>query len=247
LALTAAAYLFLLQPVKAEYRAELYRFQGQLTLRDKFGLWLDATQTYLERDPNAASSTGSLTTLQDSLRRLDFIHIFSLVRSYTPSVVPYYGGSGYSYFLVGWVPRFLWAGKPDALQSNIDMVLDYGMMNESELSTTMMSVGQLPEAYANFGYAGVVGFMLVQGLFLGALAYIFGATRSVVAQALLAGVLVELLNGVGGASSEVYGTLLENLVICSIVVWVVLDQRGPLARVFDRFTGRAMVARSVAS
>jgi hypothetical protein len=233
LAAIVLSYLFVLQPVKSEYRAQIGRLQGQVSLSERVGLWLDATQAYLGRDPNSSQTSDSVSTLRDSLRRFDFIHIFSLVRSFSPSAVPFYQGASYEYFMVGWIPRFLWPDKPGALQANIAMILDYGMMTEAGLLTTMMTVGLLPEAYANFGYVGIAGFMALQGLFLAGLTYTFGAARSVAAQAILVAVMVSMLNGVGGSAAVVYGTLLQALVACTLVVWLLIDERGPAARILQ--------------
>jgi hypothetical protein len=119
------------------------------------------------------------------------------------------------------------------------MVLDYGIMDEVGVTTTTMSVGLLPEAYANFGNLGIAVFMLLQGVVLAALTHLYGAARSVGAQAILLGATASMLNGVGGATAQVYGTLLQDLVISTALVWILLDRRAPAARLLQRFAEAA--------
>jgi hypothetical protein len=225
----ACAYLLLLQPIKAEYRAQLSNASSELSLVDRLGIWYDVAQSYLDRASTQASPADTLDTTRTSLTRLDFIHVLAHVEAFTPSVVPYYNGSTYSYFLYGWIPRLVWPDKPGALDRNIELILDYGLITEAILETTMMSIGTLAEAYANFAYPGVVVLMAVQGVILALCSRSFAGRGSIGAQAVLLSVLVTFLNGVTSSTAILYGGLLQNLAANTLLLWL-LSGRWTLFR-----------------
>jgi hypothetical protein len=77
------------------------------------------------------------------------------------------------------VPRFIDANKP-ASQVGMDLLnVRYGLLTVEGASVTAIGWGLIPEAYANFGYPGVLGMGLVVGLLCGGLTW-WSANREVV-------------------------------------------------------------------
>lgn len=99
--------------------------------------------------------------VQFALARFDLVHKFAYVQEITPAIKPYYYGSTYSYFLYAWIPRLLWPAKPSAAQANEQLDVDYRLKAPEQGST--IGIGQLPEAYVNFGLLGIILVMSIQG------------------------------------------------------------------------------------
>lgn len=214
-----SVYLLLLQPLKFEYRARLAVARTAPSLVERLGLWSDVAQAHFERSSGDQSPDTLLTTSRGSLTRLDFIHILAHVQALTPSVIRHYGGSTYSYFVVGWIPRLVWPDKPIAHEANIEMILSYGLIMESELQTTMMSLGTVAEAYANFGQVGIVAFLALQGVVLALCSHVFSGRGSIGAQAVLLSVLVTFFNGISSSTAILYGGLVQNLLANALLLW----------------------------
>jgi hypothetical protein len=220
-----------LQPIKIAYRTVLGNSSVVYDLGGRLGVFFDVTSLFVQKslDPSVADPTntfaysgiggGPLETARGSLGRLDYIHEFALVRVYTPDQIPYYGGSTYTYFFVGWIPRLVWPGKPSALAQNTDVVLNYGILSETSAQTTTASVGPLPEAYVNFGDVGVVVFMALQGVVFAFVRRVFCGASSIGAQSVALSVLFFLVNGVGGITTVLYSGLIQNLAANAVLLW----------------------------
>ena len=100
------------------------------------------------------------------IRRVSLILPLSHVVESTPSQVPYWKGETYKTLFVGWIPRFLWPGKPEERWGNL-FGQRYGILS---LSNRRMSVNipWVTELFANFGWYGIVFGMVAIGLFLAA-------------------------------------------------------------------------------
>jgi hypothetical protein len=138
--------------------------------------------------------------------------------------VPFYDGSTYSYLLFGWIPRILWADKPTVHDENIRVILDLGILAESQLATTITSVGTLAEAYANLGEAGVVLIMLLQGFVLGLCSWAFNVRGNIASQAVLLATTVYFLNGIGSSTAFLYGGLIQHLGANALIVWLAMRE-----------------------
>lgn len=212
---TIAVVIFL-SPVKADYRERAWlgedpdiAEQSSLT-RGK--LWIDQAADYWEetlagrRDLSEATSSAT--------GRADFIHQVAYIYSMTPSVIPYQYGKTYSFFLVSFIPRIVWPDKPLAGSANGYYALTYGITTEEGAKTTTFGVSILGEAFMNFGWAGVVLIMLLQGILIGAMQHSFGGrTSGPGGQAVFLCFFVYFLNGIGSSTEIMFGGILQNLLL----------------------------------
>jgi hypothetical protein len=139
----------LLQSVKVEYRQQAAN--GQLNGTARVTRWFQDTQQTLQPLVTGDVLTNLQTLTRQSMSRFDTFHVFEHVHQWTPAVVPYYGGSSYSYFLVTWIPRAVWPDKPNASDVNVRFELDYRLLASSQVGGASIGLGQITEAYANFG------------------------------------------------------------------------------------------------
>lgn len=107
---------------------------------------------------------------QQLLDRANLIQIHTLVVRHTPADVPYLWGETYKYILFGLVPRLLWPTKPHGHMATTILGLNYKVANAGSLQTTTVGFGYLPEAWANFGWWGIVGLAIVIGFTMQAVA-----------------------------------------------------------------------------
>jgi len=243
LAAGAVAYLLILQPVKYSVRSMPTDLTDASAVTARLDAWLTLASNQIDQVFSGGSIDDASGTGRESAQRLDFVHVLVHVRSHTPSVIPYLGGFSYSYLLTGWVPRLVWADKPTAQSDNIQLVLTYALTTPQVLEHTSMALGTIAEAYANFGDAGVVVFMLLQGLALGAACRMFSARGDVGGQAVLLSVLVFFLNGINTNTATLYGGLVQNLAANAFVLWLLAGTRPP--RTVPR--GQWLSARSAVS
>jgi hypothetical protein len=241
LVVMAAIYLFFLQPVKLAYRTLLFNSTPNLDFVQRMALWSDATTVLLESTGGSTRTAGNssdaenwLNTGRTSLQRLDYIHQFELIRLDTPDRIPFADGATYRYFVFGWIPRLVWPDKPSPLDDNNQLILAYGVLSENSSLTTAAGLGLLPEAYANFGDQGMILIMALQGLVLAAVCRAFTASGRIGQQAVLLSVVIYLVNGVGGITAVMYGGLIQNLVVGTLLFWLAAS-RAPAAEWRPRF------------
>ena len=103
--------------------------------------------------------------LNPSVSRVSLLNQTANVVDLTPSVIPYQYGWLYSYMAITWIPRFVWPEKPSVNEANQYYQVAYGLTSEEALSRVSISVGLLTESFINFGWIGVVGIMLLAGIF----------------------------------------------------------------------------------
>jgi len=101
------------------------------------------------------STHGKLTS--KLIDRTSLFHLMCLVVSTTPSTQPFLNGDTYLDIPAQFVPRLLWPNKPLGHVSTSKLAIYYGLQTEEETQTTTIGFGMLTEAYANFGWFGVVG------------------------------------------------------------------------------------------
>ena len=90
------------------------------------------------------------------LDRTSLIQILCLVVANTPDHLPYLNGETYLQIPGQFVPRFFWPNKPVGHISTYTLSIYYGLQNAEDTEKTTIGFGLLTEAYANFGYIGVV-------------------------------------------------------------------------------------------
>ncbi|HEX3655054.1 MAG TPA: hypothetical protein VHV55_04575 [Pirellulales bacterium] len=108
--------------------------------------------------------------VQQLLDRANLMHVQALVMQNTPSQMPYLWGETYKYIPINLVPRFVWKEKPHTHMATTVLGLHYNVANRGSLRTTTIAFGTLPEAWANFGWIGVLVFAMVVGFTMQAVA-----------------------------------------------------------------------------
>ena len=225
---TAALVVFL-SPVKSDYRERAWlgedpelADQSSLT---KGSLWIEQATEYwkdtLGGSRDLAEATSSATG------RADFIHQVAHIYSMTPEVVPYQHGKTYSFFAVAFIPRLLWPDKPTAGSANGFYAVTYGVTTEEGAKTTTFGVSILGEAFMNFGWAGVVFIMLLQGILIGVMQHSFGGFESGPGgQAVFLAFFVYFLNGIGSSAEIMFGNILQNL-LCGYFLLLWAREKSP--------------------
>ena len=150
--------------------------------------------------------------------RIDFLHVFARVHSLTPTPIPYYGGLSYQYFLGGWIPRAVWPDKPDAIAAQQRLTVDYAFQLPTNVTLYSYGLGQITEAYANFGAIGVLIFMIIQGIFFAVIDASLNGPESDGGRAVYLSVTVILLNGIGASTAVIFGNMVQNLLSNAVIV-----------------------------
>jgi hypothetical protein len=209
-----------LNAVKGEYRSQAWYGGEQLGVTERLSLWSDLGQEVVSTMASGDAASNIVDLVRASMARFDLIHKFGYVREVTPRLIPYYDGATYEYLLIGWIPRFFWPDKPNASSSNSQLDVEYGFLYEQQTSRTVVSIGQLPEAYVNFGLLGVVVVMLLQGLVLGAINHLYNGPRSDGGRAIYLSVMIFFLNGIGSSTVIWFGGLAQNLLANTLILRV---------------------------
>ena len=214
LAILAGFVLYLvLNPAKFEYRRQVW-FSGQeYGIGQRLEVWSSAVDQELAA---ARQEEAWEETVRDSLARFDLVHKFAHVREMTPTYIPYYNGESYSYFLYTWVPRMLWPDKPAASESNDRLDVDYGLKYEAQPVT--IGIGQLPEAYANFGVIGIAVVMALQGLVFAVLDVVLNSPRSDGGRAIYLVIMAYFLNGIGSSAAVLFGALVQQVLASAVLL-----------------------------
>ena len=214
LAILAGFVLFgVLNPAKFEYRRQVWYSAKEYGFNERLSVWGDALEGELEGRTQQGTWQ---TTMSDALARFDLVHRFTYVREMTPSFVPFYRGETYSYFLYAWIPRFLWPDKPSASMANQRMDVDYELKYEWQDST--ISIGQLPEAYANFGIVGIVVMMALQGVVFALLDAVLNGPLSDGGRAIYLVIMASFLNGIGSSAAVLLGALAQQILASALIL-----------------------------
>jgi hypothetical protein len=113
----------------------------------------------------AADETESRMTAK-LVERTSLLQMMCLVAAVSPSQQPFLKGETYKDIPAQFIPRFLWADKPLGHVSTSKLAVYYGLQNEEDTEKTTIGFGLLAEAYANFGYIGIVGIGIFFGYFI---------------------------------------------------------------------------------
>lgn len=124
-------------------------------LPEFFGQWIEFG---IKRDDEGEKEVASGILERASLFQI----MCTLVRS-SPEPKDYLMGSTYRPIPLLAVPRILWPNKPRPHESNTTLAVYYGFVSESGAQRVSIAFGIPSEAYANFGFIGV----LVVGIGMG--------------------------------------------------------------------------------
>lgn len=100
------------------------------------------------------------------LERTSLFHMLCLVADCTPARQPYLDGETYGYVPAQLIPSFFWHGKPPSHIATYRLSVYYGLQSPEDTARTTIAFGLLAEAYANFGYFGIVLLAFAQGFWI---------------------------------------------------------------------------------
>jgi hypothetical protein len=101
------------------------------------------------------------------LERTSLVHILGQVMDDTPNRLPFLMGQTYGMIPELMVPRVFWAGKPRGTLPSETLGIYYGVQTVEGADFTGISIGPLAEAWANFGWIGVVAAGAFCGMLFG--------------------------------------------------------------------------------
>lgn len=224
---TLGVTMFLiLNPLKGEYREMTwfgeYADAGPV---ERLSAWTVAAGNVFGQSSTSDYSVREHNVVQQSAARFDLLHKFAQVRSLTPSTVPYFGGITYSYLLYTYVPRVIWPAKPLATEATDVLDFSYGLRSPNQESNgTNIGVGQVAEAFANFGSVGVVIVMVIQGAIFALLERILNGPNSIGGRAIYVAVMVFFLNGIGTAAVILFGFIIQFVIATGLLMWPFIDR-----------------------
>ena len=173
-------------------------------------------------------ATGNFET--SIVDRASLIQMLLLAQSDTPDRVDYLMGETYAMLPQVLVPRFIDADKP-ASQVGMDLLnIRYGILTSEEAASTAVGWGPVAEAFANFGYLGVIGVALVLGGICGALAR-WSASSEITSIPTLASIstMLVLLN-IEADSVQIFASSLQSfaavLIFSVLYRWFSVPRKG---------------------
>ena len=154
--------------------------ENQLNLTAFYSSWFQSSEMVL------ASELSEFKPREGLLERTSLLRWLLLVASETPSNKPHLDGLTYKTSFSLFVPRIFWPDKPDSLLPTFQLAYEYGVQTWERAQNTSITLGQIAEAWANYGWLGVFGVALFLSLFLNFPAFV-GAGRPAHSLGLLVG------------------------------------------------------------
>ena len=161
--LSAFLLAFVLHAGKGEMRERYWVEDGQndavhvADIPSRLSEWFKAGLEVLASGQESTSIVERASLMQMLLR----------AQYMSPDPVPFLGGQTYALIPALLVPRFLNPEKP-ASQAGMDLLnIRYGVLTREDVQSTAVGWGLMSEAYANFGWAGVLVCGVVFGLLIG--------------------------------------------------------------------------------
>lgn len=235
LAVFIALFFVVLNPIKSEYRNLVWFGDYQsASIVERLGAWFEAADNIAHDRRTLSRDADDLTGVSGAVSRVDLLHKFAYVRMLTPGVVPYFEGATYGYLWYTWVPRFIWPSKPLATEANdmIDYSYDLRFANQ-ESKGTNIGIGQIAEAYANYGVGGILLVMFLEGAFFGLLDRVLNGPRSVGGRAIYLAVMVLFLNGIGAPTVILVGNVIQIIAASAFAMTLLAIGGRKLAQPID--------------
>ena len=214
----AAAIFLVLNPIKIQYRAQAWFGDENMSLPARISLWVDLAKDNLTGELEQPVTSGTSGFIQRATSRFDLLHRFAYIGQMTPDVVPFYEGETYAYLVYGWIPRVIWPNKPEASDASRQMDIDYGFLYDVPGQSASIGIGQLPEAWVNFGVPGIVVVLVLQGIFFALLRGLLTGPRSEGGQAIYLSIMVSFLNGIGSVAVVFFASLFQNTFANALVL-----------------------------
>ncbi|MFK7932747.1 MAG: hypothetical protein AB8G22_04515 [Saprospiraceae bacterium] len=152
-------FIVILQSVKGDFRAVTWN-EAELALIDQSKL--DILIDLVEERIDSPSEFFTPLTMSYILDRFNQGYLTASAIEHTPAIEPFAEGETIFTATIGaFIPRMIWTNKPEAGgKANINR---FTSLNISE--GTSMNIGQLGDAYVNFGTMGGSIFMFLYGYF----------------------------------------------------------------------------------
>lgn len=156
-----ASVLSLLHLGKAEMREEYWNVFGDKSIQ----VW-EYPGFLAEWVGKSVTAFAERTTVEENrlpIVRLSVVNMFLKVQAETPAEVPFLNGRTYAIIPELLIPRILYPEKSTTQEGMTLMNIHYGTQTREDAESTAIGWGMPSEAYANFGYAGLVALALVMG------------------------------------------------------------------------------------
>jgi hypothetical protein len=230
---TLAALFFLLQPVKAAYRAQVWRTDRQLTLTERVSTYTDLVRNHWSggEDSDADPLDEVQSTAAD---RLSWLMTTARYIDWTPSQIEFKRGETLLYLLYTWVPRVVWPDKPIAQVANRVLPVEYGLQDAEGVDKTMFGVGHVAEVYVNFGLGGIVPVFLLLGALYYVPSVLLRGGSTVPALAIFVAIAVNMMY-ISTSVGQIFGGFLQQILV-----------QGLLLRVFAGVTRQRSAAPAIA-
>jgi hypothetical protein len=136
---------------------------GKLGLNpfEVYSFWCNASWQRLVGESDSEEETPA-----SLLHRSAIAHMLALVISETPENKPYLDGLTYKQIPQLLLPRILSKNKPRGNLPTETLAIYYEVQTEKSVQTASIAVGQIAEAWANFGWIGILVIGGVIGLVL---------------------------------------------------------------------------------
>lgn len=155
---------------------------------------------------------------QNVIDRASILQMIVQAQTETPDRVDYLNGETYSYIPAVLVPRFVDADKPTSQVAMNLLNIRYGNLTDEGVASTAIGWGLIAEAFANFGYAGVVLIALIVGACCGGLAVWSSGAELISLPTLISIAVMMTLINLETDSVGLVSTLLQSLI--SVVVFL---------------------------
>ena len=178
--------LILLYPVMTNFRHLAWPSSNRSipteSAFDKLKLFGQATKNYIglgdslyERELYSLRLKMSQSRNVGLIRRSGLIFTFSHVVNSSPEKIPFWKGKTYEPIFFNWIPRLIWPQKPEEKIGNMFgrryLIID--QRDDPPDYHTSINLPWITEAFANYGYAGVIVGMALIGVFLSLLECFF--------------------------------------------------------------------------
>jgi hypothetical protein len=213
------AMLFL-QGGKSAFRERYWYGTDDAGVMEKAQFWIERSVERLTAFTGQPAGEAFQSSFAEPLlTRSSLVTEAATVYENTPSVVPYQYGATYKYLLITLIPRFLWPSKPSVNDSNRFYQLSYGVTQQQDLDHVAIGAGLIPEAYMNFGWAGIPIVMCLSGVVLGIFERLFlGQRAGAFASAVGLAYVLQLL-ALNGQAAAYFGGMIQ-IIGLTIVIFL---------------------------
>lgn len=222
---------------KEEFRQTYWQGGDQVTEEveqggrvERVSFWIQSSLTKWDESLSDPTGNAFRRAIGPSVSRFSLLNQSANVIDLTPSVVPYQYGRLYSYMAITWIPRFVWPDKPSMSEANQYYQVAYGLSSEEDLSRVSISVGLLTEGFMNFGWAGVVGIMLLAGIFFDFYQKTFLSNTSGALMTAIGVILLPQFLSVESQMAQYVGGIVQEVAVTLIVMLPIIRIQGLRSR-----------------